>query len=117
MKDKVYAVYGVAPEKIQRLYPANYDKHVGQVSHQTAAYFFQYEYDRIDTLFYVYEFRDWQTPGMLSSYPSWVHDFSAKEVPNIHLRRVGLSRHRISQPSVSRESLLVKGPDWPENWW
>lgn len=82
MQDRVYALYSMAPEKIQRLYPPDYDKHPGQVFHETVAYIFEYEYDGVDKLLRVYGFRDWETPSFLSPYPSWVPDFTAKNLQN-----------------------------------
>ncbi|KAK8108496.1 HET-domain-containing protein [Apiospora sp. TS-2023a] len=61
-QDKVYALYGMAPEKLQRLYPPDYDKTPGQIFHETAAYVVEYEHHGVDKLFKEYGFRDWKTP-------------------------------------------------------
>ncbi|KAK8061105.1 HET domain protein [Apiospora hydei] len=76
MQDKVYALYGMAPEKIQQLYPPDYSKHPGQVYQETAAYIFEHEHEGVYRMLLSYNFRNLEAPSMFSSYPSWVPDFT-----------------------------------------
>ncbi|KAK8017252.1 hypothetical protein PG991_008328 [Apiospora marii] len=87
MRDKVYALYGLAPCELQKLHPPNYDKHQELVFQETAAYLVRREYSELHGLFDAYGFRDGESPDMLSSYPSWVPNFAADEKEHLQCFR------------------------------
>ncbi|KAH8203871.1 hypothetical protein TruAng_001935 [Truncatella angustata] len=56
VRDKVYALYGMAPE-IQKIYPPDYKKCPEQIFQETAVYIFRHEPEGISKMFEAYEIR------------------------------------------------------------
>ncbi|KAK6822901.1 hypothetical protein PG987_014446 [Apiospora arundinis] len=90
VKDKVYALYSMAPEALQLLYPPDYHKHPRQIFQETAAYILQCEYFGASWVFQKFGFQGLEgTPGK-SSYSSWVPGFGVdglKNAPDYRLLR------------------------------
>ncbi|KAI4869753.1 HET-domain-containing protein [Hypoxylon rubiginosum] len=84
-RDKVYALYGMAPA-IQQVYPPDYAKPVKDVVLETTAYMINHE--QAPVIWAFFELR----PDRLSdtSYPSWVPDFAVVS-PNTPSRGAGVA--------------------------